>query len=439
MSYTLIERKELSSNASIISFDNIPQNFTDLYVLVSARTDRNALGAGLYLTVNGSTANISGRYLEGNGSSAASGTEPRLAGTLSGATSTANIFSNNALYFPNYTSNTNKSFSVDGLMENNATTAYSIIISGLWSQTAAITSLGFSSSVNDLVAGSSISLYGINRQQAIGTPKAIGGAITFANGYWYHTFNSSGTFSAFENLQINSLVVAGGGSGGGSNRGGGGGAGGLLSSSSTVNQGNYSVIVGAGGSNVGIGENVVGTDGNNSSFLTSLSIGGGGGGRGANSISTSGSAGRAGGSGGGGGITGQSGLYAFAGGAGTSGQGNNGGSSGHDHTTYGKGGGGGGAGAVGTSITANGQRGNGGIGIQWLNGTYYAGGGGGAGDGSNPGGLGGLGGGGDSGLLSPYNGVSGTSNTGGGGGGANSTPGIPGSGGSGVVIIRYPA
>jgi len=436
MSYTLIERREITDAISSVTVSNIPQIYTDLIALVSARNTVGTNVSTLTFNSGGSYSNI---WINGTGTSVNFGTA-RFDYIANPSDFTANTFANSQIYIPNYTGSTAKSYSSDAVSENNASSANQVIITGRWSGTEAINSITFTAGgEGNFTAGSSISLYGINRQQAIGKPKAIGGAITFSSGYWYHTFTGSGIFSTLEDLEVDALVVAGGGSGGGSNRGGGGGAGGLLSLSSAVNQGNHLVLVGAGGSGIGIGENVVGADGSNSSFLTRLAIGGGGGGRGANSASTSGSAGRPGGSGGGGGITGQSGVYAFAGGAGTSGQGNNGGSSGHDHTTYGKGGGGGGAGAAGSSITANGQRGNGGIGIQWLNGTYYAGGGGGAGDGTNPGGLGGLGGGGDSGLGSPFNGFPGVSNTGGGGGAANGTPGVPGSGGSGIVIIRYPA
>jgi hypothetical protein len=79
----------------------------------------------------------------------------------------------------------------------------------------------------------------------------------------------------------------------------------------------------------------------------------------------------------------------------------------------------------------------GGVGIKWLDGSYYAGGGSsGSQYGDIPGGLGGGGTGGTAGSS-----TRGTAGTGGGGGG---TRGVGGAnqkglgGGSGVVIIRYP-
>jgi hypothetical protein len=55
------------------------------------------------------------------------------------ATATANTFGNTEFYIPNYTSSNYKSFSVDGVTENNATAAFALY-AGLWSNTAAITS-----------------------------------------------------------------------------------------------------------------------------------------------------------------------------------------------------------------------------------------------------------------------------------------------------------
>jgi hypothetical protein len=164
MTMTLIETKTLGADAASIEFTSIPQDGTDLFVFISARSTRSATSDGFYLTVNGSTAKLTSRYLEGNGSSAASGTENRLVGTLSAATSTANTFASNSIYFPNYTGSTNKSYSVDAVNENNATSAGQIIIAGLRSQTAAITSLTFSPSVGpNLAIGTTASLYKITK------------------------------------------------------------------------------------------------------------------------------------------------------------------------------------------------------------------------------------------------------------------------------------
>jgi hypothetical protein len=164
MSMTLIETKTLGTAAASIEFTSIPQDGTDLLVLASGRSSRSSALDGFYLTINGSTANQTNRYLEGTGSSVASGTETRFIGTLSGASSTSNTFANTVIYFSNYAGSTNKSFSVDSVAENNATTSGQHIIAGLWSQTAAITSLTFVPSVGpNFAIGSTISLYKITK------------------------------------------------------------------------------------------------------------------------------------------------------------------------------------------------------------------------------------------------------------------------------------
>jgi hypothetical protein len=237
-----------------------------------------------------------------------------------------------------------------------------------------------------------------------------------------------------DNYSIDYLIVAGGGGGGGqgSNGGGGGGAGGYLSENSVIVAAGaaYPVVVGAGGA-VG----TTGSNGVNSSFYSQTSVGGGGGG-------TSGGAGNSGGSGGGrgrdGGTTAQT--------NGTAGQGNAGGAAGGVSCSSGGGGGGAGqagyAGGTDCGAARSGTLARGGDGLQWLNGTYYAGGGGSAWEGITtnlpPGGTGG---GGTGGSAPSTHATAGTTNTGGGGGGGQTYPNggtaNAGAGGSGVVIVRY--
>ena len=68
------------------------------------------------------------------------------------------------MYIPNYTGSTNKSISVDSVTENNATNNLMNIQAGLWSNTAAITSILFTSdTAGGFLAGSTISLYKITK------------------------------------------------------------------------------------------------------------------------------------------------------------------------------------------------------------------------------------------------------------------------------------
>ena len=124
-----------------MSFTSIPSTYTDLCVLTSARTNRAFEVDGISVNFNGSSANFSSRYLEGFQTSAASYTGTTFAGSASGNTATSNTFGNSILYIPNYAGSTNKSFSADGVGENNGTSGLLDLVAGLWSNTAAITSI----------------------------------------------------------------------------------------------------------------------------------------------------------------------------------------------------------------------------------------------------------------------------------------------------------
>jgi hypothetical protein len=429
-----IQTYTLTGTTASVTFSNIPQNYTDLKVVVNARTDRASVNDIMLLSFNGSTASFSARYLEGNGSSAgAYSDQARGFGNAAGANATSNTFGNTELYIPNYAGSTNKSWSGDGVNETSATAAFSSLFAGLWSSTAAITSIALTGNSSNFVSGSTFTLYGVSNGV-----KAVGGTLTVAGGYAYHTFTSTGSFMPNQKIKNAEVLAVAGGGGGAGTVGGGGGAGGVLyRSSQTLNAGNsYTALVGSGGS--GGATQAKGTSGSNSVFSSSVATGGGGGGRGSGADAN----GLAGGSGGGAYSTGSVG-------AGTSGQGNNGGTG----VSMENSGGGGGAGAAGANATAT-VPGIGGIGTSlyttWHSitstgvlsgGVYYIAGGGGGGGFSYNGGIGGAGGGGTGGSSGGAAGTAATANTGGGGGGAtynNSTQYVGGAGGSGLIIVRYP-
>jgi hypothetical protein len=446
--YILLDRIELNADAASVTFDNIPQSgYTDLKVVVSARTSRSGNPEDeVFIRFNGTTTGYSSRSLFGTGAATSSNTGGtaqinRTWTTANGATS--NTFGSMDIYIPNYRGSQNKSVSVDAVSENNATTAYAVLTAGLWSNSAAITSITLLPEVGpNFLAGSTFSLYGLAQ---VGTtpaiaPKADGGNVIATDGtYWYHAFLSNGTFTPQVGLNADVLVVAGGG-GGGSQRGcrgnGGGGAGGYrLTTDSYVSGTGYAVTIGAGGA----AGTTTGANGNNSIVNSITSTGGGGGGAGSNNGLNGGS--------GGGGVN-----FGTGGTASPAGQGNTGGAGALG------GGGGGGASAVGVAgdVTASGSGGNGGAGSNsassWatatgtgVSGFYAGGGGGGSGNGSGSSGLipgvGGAGGGGTARYAASGQGDNGTTNTGGGGAGGTEysgcTSGNGGAGGSGIVIIRY--
>jgi len=446
----LIATQTLTSAGPSISFSSIPNNFTDLYVLLSLRMARSTTGGAVKMRINGSDTNFSWRALQGNGSGVSndSQTDSSLFWT-DGANQTANTFGNIAIYIPNYAGSTNKSISVDAVDENNATESYQRITAGLWSNTAAITSLSWSdNSASDWVAGTTASLYGMGGAGDGWAPKATGGVISKSGNYYVHTFTASGTFTPTANLTDVEYLVVGGGGGGSNTFGGhaGGGAGGYRLSVTGENSGGgasaeaklsltsgtaYTVTVGAGGTGAPAVPSVVATNGVSSSFSSITSLGGGYAGNDTNSLT-----GGAGGAGGGGGGAGSS---FGVGGAGTTNQGFNGGAGRAGTNGVRAGGAGGGAGSIGLNAS-NGVGGNGGGGLSSsITGTSIARAGGGGGGTLNGTVLGvGTAGGGS--AVFNSNGASGTSNTGGGGGGSDfqgSGDRAGGNGGSGIVVVRY--
>jgi len=158
----LIKRIRLTASAASITFYNIPQDFDGLELVYSLRSDR-ADGYADYLAFafNGSTASISMRTLRGTGSSVGSETTATAGAVYDGNTATANTFGNGTAYFPNYTSSNYKSISLDSVSENNATDSQQRIAAGLWSNTAAITSITLDQdSGANFLQYSSAALYG---------------------------------------------------------------------------------------------------------------------------------------------------------------------------------------------------------------------------------------------------------------------------------------
>ena len=168
--YVLLERIELNTAASSVVFDNIPQTgYTDLKIVVSARTTQTGSSAAGDISIrfnNNSSAVYTYRGITGNGSSATSfaisnDTLFTYMAFADGNDATASTFGNTEIYIPSYLASLNKPFSTFSTQENNATTAYLGETAGLWSNTAAITSITFDANGDSFVAGSSFYIYGI--------------------------------------------------------------------------------------------------------------------------------------------------------------------------------------------------------------------------------------------------------------------------------------
>ena len=155
-----------SGGASSIDFTSIPSTYTDLCVQLSLRTNNDPDG-GTYgicaVAINGSTANLTQKRLQGSGSTASSFSFSTSQFPVDGSANTASTFANGSIYFPSYTGSTNKSFSIDNVMEQNGTTTFMTLIAGLWSQTSAVNQLTFSAVSGSFVQYSTATLYGINK------------------------------------------------------------------------------------------------------------------------------------------------------------------------------------------------------------------------------------------------------------------------------------
>jgi hypothetical protein len=472
-----------AGGASSITFSNIPQTYTDLKLVYSARTDYAGTTGEIGVWINSDTFPASTNFwksLEGNGSSASSNNNSTYAkiGNIPGSTATGSTFGNGETYFPNYCDvNNYKCYETNHVAENYATTSNLFLGVNSRNINGNITQLILWSSGN-FVQYSTFTLYGVFNADVSATPAipTIGTAtagtqqasITFtpvSNAASYtmtstpgnitatgttspivvtgltggtpytfkvkanNPFGSSGESAASNSVtptspfSVSYLVLAGGGSGGGQNNGGGGGAGGYLESSTSVAKStNYTVTVGAGGASTT--SEAVKNNGNNSVFSSITANGGGaGGGQGAT--------GNNGGCGGGSAYAGNQST------GGTGSQGGNGGGGANSAPNYGGGGGGGAAPANGGQGTAS-SAGQGGAGkassITGSSVTRGGGGSGGNGGGSVGGGAGG-GGTGAGGASGPAS--AGGANLGGGGGGCQTSYTTGAAGGSGVVILRW--
>ena len=165
--FELIASSTVGATAvSSIEFTSIPQTYTDLVIKVSARDDNSPSQNGSYYIIyfNNSSSSYSARFLRGNGSTVISSTFAQYAGNATTTALTASTFNNDEIYIPNYTGSNNKSYSSDSVVETNATGAFATLIAGLWSNTAAITSIKLEAAnagSNKFVQYSTFYLYGV--------------------------------------------------------------------------------------------------------------------------------------------------------------------------------------------------------------------------------------------------------------------------------------
>lgn len=152
-----------TTNVTGIEFLNIPQTFTDLVVKASIRSAGASVDA-LGLVLNATYSGYSRTALWGNGSNAQSNRASYrdVMEYFNSGDSTANVFSSVDITIPNYRSTTQKSAVIEGVSENNGTTAYTYLTAFLQNITTAITQVRLDSSrtASAFAVGSTATLYG---------------------------------------------------------------------------------------------------------------------------------------------------------------------------------------------------------------------------------------------------------------------------------------
>ena len=162
--YTLISSVTVGSGgAANIEFTSIPATYTDLVLKISSRGTSANASAGYYydVTFNNTSANRTGRYLSKLNANPDSGIFTSW-GLSTPSDFTASTFSSGELYIPNYTSANYKSSSLDSANENNSSTQRMTMSAGLWSDTAAITSIKLVQGGGNFAQYSTAYLYGIS-------------------------------------------------------------------------------------------------------------------------------------------------------------------------------------------------------------------------------------------------------------------------------------
>ena len=164
MTYNLISTVTVgATSVSTIDFTSIPQTYTDLVLVLSARASTATVSTPFYLTVNSLTTNRSWNAITTTGAgNSNAGTTDTQQGTINGLASTTSAFGNAMFYIPKYSSVENKAWIVESINETNATAISSYVAQQHLTDTTAISSLSLTFSTNTVVQYTSASLYGIN-------------------------------------------------------------------------------------------------------------------------------------------------------------------------------------------------------------------------------------------------------------------------------------
>jgi hypothetical protein len=157
--YEPISTQTVGTATPSVTFSSIPQTYTDL-VIVSSSMVSTGNGQGINLRFNSDTgSNYSHTVLYGTGISAVSGrTSSATYISYTNVSDVTNNWDAGICHIMNYAnSTTNKTTISRGGVANQLTVLYT----GLWRSTAAITNIVVLSTSGNIIAGSTFTLYGI--------------------------------------------------------------------------------------------------------------------------------------------------------------------------------------------------------------------------------------------------------------------------------------
>jgi hypothetical protein len=164
MAMTVIQHTELASSAATIVLNSIPQDYDDLLLLVSSRSDRgDAHIDAFYVYLNGTSGNGGGRRLYSVTPGSTVSNTPWWP-LNAGGTVTAGIYGSAEVHIPNYTVAKAHVMGATAVSEAASTTQCVFSLnSGQSVSTAAVTSITLDSETGaNFIAGTSATLYGIS-------------------------------------------------------------------------------------------------------------------------------------------------------------------------------------------------------------------------------------------------------------------------------------
>ncbi len=167
--YKLIGSQTLSTTTGTVTFSSIPQTYTDLKIKCSVRTAQSNFYDNLVMYFNGSNSGFTTlRFTSAWNSTPTSSSDlltglPYMyVGESNGNTAGSSLFADFEIYVPNYTNTVQyKTVSSVNVHTNNTTTGFSGIHQSQWSNSAAITSISFTNTSGNMLANTTISVYGI--------------------------------------------------------------------------------------------------------------------------------------------------------------------------------------------------------------------------------------------------------------------------------------